>query len=53
MTQKQIDKWLRRRFSPVCWILIGYFVLMNLLVWTIDRITPPVRYGQRGGKNNA
>ena len=28
-------------------------LLMNLLVWTIDRITPPVRYGQRGGKDNA
>ena len=28
-------------------------LLMNLLVWVIDRITPPVRYGQRGGKDNA
>ena len=28
-------------------------LLMNLLVWTIDRFTPPVRYGQRGGKDNA
>lgn len=33
MTPRQIDKWLRRRFSPVCWVLIAYFVLMNLLVW--------------------
>ena len=32
MTQKQINKWLRRRFSAVCWLLIGYFLLMNLLV---------------------
>ena len=28
-------------------------LLMNLLAWTIDRITPPARYGrQKGGKNN-
>jgi electron transport complex protein RnfD len=28
-------------------------LLMNLLVWTIDRITPPKRYGQvKGGKQN-
>ena len=27
-------------------------LLMNLLAWTIDRITPPARYGrQKGGKN--
>ena len=29
-------------------------LLMNLLAWTIDRITPPARYGQqKGGKDNA
>lgn len=28
-------------------------LLMNLLVWVIDRYTPPVRYGEkRGGKNH-
>lgn len=27
-------------------------LLMNLLVWFIDRITPPRRYGQKGGKAN-
>lgn len=27
-------------------------LLMNLAVWGIDRITPPRRYGQKGGKAN-
>ncbi len=31
MTDKQINKWLRRRFSPTGWLLIAYYVLMNLL----------------------
>lgn len=31
MTDKQINKWLRRRFSPTGWILVAYYVLMNLL----------------------
>lgn len=33
MTEKQINKWLRRQFSPVGWVLIGYYVLMNLLLY--------------------
>jgi len=32
MTEKQISKWLRRQFSSIGWILIGYYLLMNLLV---------------------
>lgn len=28
-------------------------LLMNLAVWFIDRVTPPRRYGQKGGKANA
>ncbi|MBR1972135.1 MAG: CPBP family intramembrane metalloprotease [Oscillospiraceae bacterium] len=32
MTDKQINRWLRRRFSAVGWVLFGYYVLMNLLV---------------------
>lgn len=28
-------------------------LLMNLAVWVIDRLTPPRRYGQKGGKANA
>ena len=32
MTEKQINKWLRRQFSPVGWTLIGFGALMNLLV---------------------
>lgn len=33
MTEKQINKWLRRQFSPVGWVLLGFNALMNLLVW--------------------
>lgn len=32
MDDRQINKWLRRRFAPTGWALVGYFVLMNLLV---------------------
>lgn len=32
MEEKKINKFLRRRFSAICWILIGYNVLMNILV---------------------
>lgn len=32
MTDKQINKWLRHRFSIVGWVLIGYYLLMNLMV---------------------
>lgn len=32
MTDKQINKWLRRQFSPIGWVLIGYFLLMNAFV---------------------
>lgn len=31
MTDKQINKWLRRRFSAIGWGLIGYFVILNIL----------------------
>lgn len=31
MTDKQINKWLRRRFSPAGWLLIGYYILINLM----------------------
>ena len=31
MTDKQINKWLRRRFSLVGWGMIGFYVLLNLL----------------------
>lgn len=33
MTEKQINKWLRREFSPLCWVLAAYWVLMNLMVY--------------------
>ena len=33
MDEKQINKWLRRRFRPVGWTLIGYYALMNLMVY--------------------
>ena len=32
MEEKQINKWLRRRFSPVGWALVGYYGVMNILV---------------------
>lgn len=32
MNDKKINKWLRKRFSPVGWALVGYHVLMTLLV---------------------
>lgn len=32
MTDKQINKWLRRQFTGTGWVLVGYYVLMNILV---------------------
>ena len=32
MTDKQINKWLRRQFTGTGWILVAYYVLMNILV---------------------
>ena len=29
MTDKQINKWLRRQFTVIGWVLIGYYVLVN------------------------
>ncbi len=31
MTDKQINRWLRRQFSLVGWVLIGYYLLVNAL----------------------
>lgn len=31
MTDKQINKWLRRRFTEVGWVLMAYYILMNVL----------------------
>ena len=31
MTDKQINKWLRRQMAPVGWVLIGYYLLVNAL----------------------
>lgn len=31
MTDKQINRWLRRRFTGIGWLLMAYYVLMNLL----------------------
>lgn len=41
MTDREINKWLRRQFSPLGWGLIGYHVLMNVVValaMTIDML---------------
>lgn len=32
MTDKQINKWLRKEFRPIGWVLIFYYLLLNLLV---------------------
>lgn len=32
MEEKQINKWLRRRFTTVGWALIGYYLILNILV---------------------
>lgn len=32
MTEKQINKWLRRQFSAIGWVLIGFYFLTNLIV---------------------
>ncbi len=31
MNDRQINKWLRRQFSPIGWVLLGYYLLMNVL----------------------
>lgn len=31
MTDKQINKWLRRQFSRIGWVLVGYYLLVNSL----------------------
>ena len=31
MTDKQINRWLRRRFSPIGWLLLLFYGLMTLL----------------------
>lgn len=31
MTDKQINRWLRRRFSSTGWVLLGYYALINIL----------------------
>ena len=32
MNDKQINRWLRRQFAPVGWVMIAYYVLLNFLV---------------------
>lgn len=32
MTEKQINRHLRRQFSPIGWVLLGYYALINLFV---------------------
>lgn len=34
MTDKQINRWLRRKFTQVGWVLIFYYLLMNLMAMT-------------------
>jgi len=32
MTERQINRFLRRRFSVVCWVLLCYYLLLNIMV---------------------
>lgn len=32
MNEKEIRKYLRGQFSPLCWFLLGYFLIMNVCV---------------------
>lgn len=32
MNDKQINKWLRRQFGTIGWVMIAYYILMNILV---------------------
>lgn len=32
MNDKQINKWLRRQFGTIGWVMIAYYMLMNILV---------------------
>lgn len=35
MTDRQINRWLRREFAPVGWVLLAYYGLMNLMVTAV------------------
>ncbi len=56
MTDKQINKWLRRQFSQVGWVLLGYYGLMTLLTaltMSLDaarQILWDLAYGNFGGE---
>lgn len=46
MTDKQINRWLRRRFTAVGWILVAYYLLMNvmtLLTMAVDAASQALR----------
>lgn len=32
MEERQINKWLRRQYSPLGWSLLGYYGILNVLV---------------------
>ena len=42
MTDKQINRWLRRRFSPLGWLLLLYYALMMLMT-SLTTVTEVVR----------
>lgn len=47
MTDKQINKWLRRRFTVIGWGLLGFYVLMNLLAilgMAVDAVKQAIPY---------
>lgn len=52
MTDKQINKWLRRRLSPTGWVLVAYFLLINglcmiAMLWeSMRQLRSVVGYGR-------
>ena len=46
MEEKQINKWLRRRFTGIGWALVVYYVIMNIMVMAtvvVDMVSQQLR----------
>ena len=59
MTDKQINKWLRSRFSQVGWVLVAYYALMSVLammgmLWeSLNQMAWAYKLGKPGGSMDA
>jgi len=47
MEEKQVRKWLRRRFSAVGWTLVAYYLILNVLV-ILTMVSDAARYAFSG-----